>query len=37
MCKKLIYSLSLVLVLGVAGGVWAGVSRPDPADGALDS
>jgi len=35
MYKKLIYSLSLVLVLGVAGGVWAGVSRPDPADGAV--
>ena len=35
MSKKLIYLVSFVLVLSMAGKGWAGVSKPDPADGAL--
>ena len=35
MCKKLMYSLAFVLLLSMAGGVWAGVSKPDPPDGAV--
>jgi hypothetical protein len=35
MCKKLFYSLSIILVLVMAGQVWSGVSKPDPADGAV--
>ena len=29
------YSLAFVLLLSMAGGVWAGVSKPDPPDGAV--
>jgi len=35
MCKKLIYSFAFILVLNVTCGVWAGVSKPNPADGAV--
>ena len=35
MSKKLIYALSLVLALSMTGSGWAGVSKPDPADGAV--
>ncbi len=35
MCKKLVYSFVFVLALSVVGGVWAGVSKPDPSDGAV--
>ncbi len=35
MCQKLIYLVSLVLVLSMAGNGWAGVSKPVPADGAI--
>lgn len=35
MCKKLVYSLAFVLALSVVGGVWAGVSKPNPSDGAV--
>ena len=34
MSKKLIYSLSLVLVLSMTGSVWSGASNPSPVDGA---
>jgi hypothetical protein len=30
MCKKIIFLVSLVLVLSMAGNVWAGVSNPTP-------
>jgi len=35
MSKKLIYSLSLVLVLNMTCIVWSGASNPNPADGAV--
>ncbi|MGB2862278.1 MAG: hypothetical protein WBC05_03045 [Sedimentisphaerales bacterium] len=35
MSKKLIYSLSFVLLLSMAGSAWSGASKPIPADGAL--
>jgi len=35
MCKKLIYLVSLVLVLSMAGKGWAGTSKPLPANGAI--
>jgi hypothetical protein len=35
MFKKLIYLVSLVLVLSMAGNGWAGTSNPIPADGAV--
>ena len=35
MCKKLICSLAYTLVLSLTCGVWAGVSMPNPADGAV--
>ncbi len=35
MCKKLIYLVSLVLVLSIAGNGWAGTSNPIPANGAV--
>jgi len=35
MCKKMIYLVSFVFVLTMAGKGWAGVSKPNPADGAL--
>ena len=35
MSKKLIYFVSFVFVLSMAGKGWAGVSNPNPADGAL--
>ena len=35
MCKKLIYSLAFISVLALAGQAWAGVTKPDPADGAV--
>ena len=35
MCKKLICLFSFVLVLSLAGRGWAGVSKPNPADGAV--
>ncbi|MCP4260042.1 MAG: hypothetical protein GY774_21380 [Planctomycetes bacterium] len=35
MCKKLIYLVSLVLVLSMAGNGWAGTSNPTPANGAV--
>jgi hypothetical protein len=35
MCKKLLYLVSFVLVLSMAGKAWPGVSKPNPADGAL--
>jgi hypothetical protein len=35
MCKKLIYLVSLVLTLSIAGNGWAGALKPSPADGAI--
>ena len=35
MCKKLIFLVSLALVLSMAGNGWAGASKPIPADGAI--
>jgi hypothetical protein len=35
MCKKLIYLVSLVLALSMAGNGWAGTSNPIPANGAV--
>ena len=35
MSKKLIYLFSFVLVLSMAGKGWPGVSKPNPADGAM--
>jgi len=35
MCRKSIYLFSFFLVLSMAGRGWPGVSKPDPADGAL--
>lgn len=35
MCQKLIFSLTFVLVLTLAGRGWAGVSKPNPPDGAV--
>ena len=35
MCKKLMDSLAFTLVLALAGQGWAGVSKPNPADGAV--
>jgi len=34
-CNKLVYLISFVLVLSMAGKGWAGVSKPNPPDGAL--
>ena len=35
MSKKLIYSLSFILVLSMAGSAWSGASKRIPADGAV--
>ena len=35
MCNKLIYLISLVLVLGLAGEGWAKASNPSPSDGTI--
>jgi hypothetical protein len=35
MCKKLIFLVSLILVLSIAGNGWAGTSKPIPANGAI--
>jgi hypothetical protein len=35
MCKKLIFLVSLALVLSMAGNGWAGASKPIPANGAI--
>ena len=35
MCNKLVYLISFVLVLSMAGKGWPGVSKPNPADGTL--
>ena len=35
MSKKLIYLLSLALVLSMTGSVWSGASNPSPVDGAV--
>ncbi|MCP4607097.1 MAG: hypothetical protein GY845_00080 [Planctomycetes bacterium] len=35
MCKKIIFLISLVLVLSIAGNGWAGTSNPTPANGAV--
>lgn len=35
MCKKVVYSLAFLLTFSVVSGVWAGVSMPVPADGAV--
>jgi len=35
MCKKMIYVVSFAFVLSMAGKGWSGVSKPNPADGAL--
>ena len=35
MCKKLVYTITLVLLLSIAGRGWAGVSGPNPPDGAV--
>ncbi|MHC4203952.1 MAG: hypothetical protein ACYSTT_04830 [Planctomycetota bacterium] len=35
MSKKLIYSLTFILVLSMTGSVWSGASNPNPVDGSI--